>query len=266
MTQINVSNAAPIQTLPQQAPARAAAEAPAQAQSAQGLQEGDQFETYTVKKGDNLWNISKEKLGDATKWPTIHGLNRSQIKNPDLIYPNQVLLLPIKIAAPAQPAPVAPPQPAQPAVPVDTTPATPAEPAQPAPVAPVAPKPPAAPAQPTAPAVPAKPTHSLLKDVGKAAAIGGAVGAVGTVATLSVITARLAAPASNLGGYATAQIVAGKLANIGLAVPQGPALTKLVSSIGGPKVAAAGVAIGVGVAAAGLVAGGYYLYRKATDK
>lgn len=262
MTQINVSNAIPVQTLPQ-APVRPAAEAPVQVQSTPGMQEGDKLETYTVKKGDNLWNISKEKLGDATKWPAIHGLNSAQIKNPNLIYPNQVLLLPIKVAAPAQPAPVAPPQPAEPAVPVDTTPATPAEPAQPAPVAPVVPAPPA---QPAVPVAPAKPKSSLLKDVGTAAAIGGAVGAVGTVATLSVITARLSAPLSNLGGYGTAQIVAGKLASVGLKVPQGPALTKLISSVGGPKVASAGVAIGVGVAAAGLAAGGYYLYRKATDK
>ena len=71
---------------------------------------------------------------------------------------------------------------------------------------------------------------------------------------------------SNLGGYGTAQLVAQKLASFGLAVPQGPALTKMVASIGGPKVAAAGVAVGVGLAAAGIAAGGYYLYRKASDK
>ncbi|MEZ0369634.1 MAG: LysM peptidoglycan-binding domain-containing protein [Candidatus Sericytochromatia bacterium] len=248
MAQIRVSTATPVQSLPQ-APTRAADAAPAQAAPETALQDGEQLVTYTVKKGDNLWNISKAHLGDATKWPSIHNLNRGQIKNPDLIYPNQVLRLPILVQQPAVPAT---PQP------------TPSEPAVPAPTQPVAPANPSHPVISPVPAHPAKP--SLGKDVGKAAAIGGAIGAAGTIGTLAVITARLGAPLSNLGGYGTAQVVAAKLASFGLHVPQGPALTKLVASVGGPKVAAAGVAVGVGLAAAGLAAGGYYLYRKASDK
>lgn len=255
MASLSVSKTTPVQTLPQE-PVRQAAQASAQTAAPEAaLQDSDKLVTYTVKKGDNLWNISKTHLGDATKWPSIHGLNRAQIKNPDLIYPNQVLKLPI-LAQPAQPV-----QPAQPAEP---TPA-PAEPtpvaSEPTPVAPEPPKPPAV----VTPAQPHKPS-TLGKDVGRAAMIGGAIGAAGTVATLSVITARLSAPLANLGGYGTAQVVAGKLASVGLKVPQGPALTKLVSAVGGPKVAAAGVAVGVGLAVAGIAAGGYYLYRKASDK
>lgn len=257
MAQIQVNSASQVLTLPKTT-AKPAAEAGKPAVAETALQSGDQLQTYTVKKGDNLWNISKAQLGDPTKWKTIHNLNTAQVRNPDLIYPNQVLTLPI-LAHPAQPA--------QPAAPVEP-PAAPAEPpaapSEPTPAAPSQPAPTLgpAPAQPQ----PAKPKSHLLSDVGKAAAIGGTLGAVGTAATLTVMTARLAAPLSNLGGYGTAQVVASKLASVGMHVPQGPALSKLISSVGGPKVAAAGVAVGVGIAAAGIAAGGYYLYRKASDK
>lgn len=46
---------------------------------------------YTVKKGDTLWNICKQHLGDGQKYKEIAKLNN--IKNPDLIYPGQVLRL-----------------------------------------------------------------------------------------------------------------------------------------------------------------------------
>jgi len=59
--------------------------------------------TYVVgtwsKDRDCLWNIAKKPdiYGDAFKWPKIWQKNRDQIKNPDLIYPGQVL----KVPAPA---------------------------------------------------------------------------------------------------------------------------------------------------------------------
>lgn len=46
---------------------------------------------YTVKKGDTLWSICKKHLGDGQKYKEIAKLNN--IKNPDLIYPGQVLRL-----------------------------------------------------------------------------------------------------------------------------------------------------------------------------
>ncbi len=44
---------------------------------------------YTVKKGDTLWEIAKQYLGSGKKFPQIASENN--IKNPNLIYPGQVL-------------------------------------------------------------------------------------------------------------------------------------------------------------------------------
>lgn len=50
--------------------------------------------TYTVKKGDCLWNIAKKYLGNGARYSEIYDLNKSKIQNPNLIYPGQVLTLP----------------------------------------------------------------------------------------------------------------------------------------------------------------------------
>ena len=50
--------------------------------------------TYTVKSGDCLWNIAKKYLGDGSRYTEIYNLNKDKIKNPNLIYPGQVLTLP----------------------------------------------------------------------------------------------------------------------------------------------------------------------------
>lgn len=47
--------------------------------------------TYTVKKGDTLWNICKQELGDGQKYKEIAKLNK--LENPDKIYPGQQLRL-----------------------------------------------------------------------------------------------------------------------------------------------------------------------------
>jgi LysM repeat protein len=50
--------------------------------------------TYTVVKGDNLWNISKRFYGNGAFWPRIYNANRNLIGNPNLIYPGQVFVIP----------------------------------------------------------------------------------------------------------------------------------------------------------------------------
>lgn len=50
--------------------------------------------TYTVVSGDSLSKIARHEYGDAAKWHAIYEANRDKIKNPDLIYPGQVLTIP----------------------------------------------------------------------------------------------------------------------------------------------------------------------------
>lgn len=49
-----------------------------------------------IVKGDNLWTIAKHLYGSGFAYVTIYRANKNQIKNPDLIYPNQVFVLPKK--------------------------------------------------------------------------------------------------------------------------------------------------------------------------
>ncbi len=48
--------------------------------------------SYSVVRGDNLWNISgkDEVYADPYQWPLIYKTNRDKIKDADLIYPGQV--------------------------------------------------------------------------------------------------------------------------------------------------------------------------------
>jgi nucleoid-associated protein YgaU len=50
--------------------------------------------TYTVKSGDTLSKIAKEKLGDANAYTAIFNANRDQLSDPDMIKPGQVLKIP----------------------------------------------------------------------------------------------------------------------------------------------------------------------------
>jgi nucleoid-associated protein YgaU len=50
--------------------------------------------TYTVKAGDTLSKIAKEKLGDPNAYTQIFNANRDQLSDPDTIKPGQVLKIP----------------------------------------------------------------------------------------------------------------------------------------------------------------------------
>jgi len=49
---------------------------------------------YVVKKGDSLLSIAQRFYGDWRKWRTIYEVNQGIIKNPNLLYPGQVLIIP----------------------------------------------------------------------------------------------------------------------------------------------------------------------------
>lgn len=51
-------------------------------------------EMYTVVKGDCLWNIAKKFYGSGNQYSRIYNANRDKIKNPNLIYPGQVFIIP----------------------------------------------------------------------------------------------------------------------------------------------------------------------------
>jgi len=50
--------------------------------------------TYAVRSGDCLWNIAARQLGSGFRWQEIYELNRPILKNPNLIFPGQELILP----------------------------------------------------------------------------------------------------------------------------------------------------------------------------
>jgi nucleoid-associated protein YgaU len=55
--------------------------------------------SYTVQRGDYLWKIAKmpDIYGDAYAWMRIYTSNKEQIKDPNLIYPNQSFLIPREV-------------------------------------------------------------------------------------------------------------------------------------------------------------------------
>ena len=53
-----------------------------------------EVEYYEIKKGDSLWKIAKNVYGDGNKYPKIFEANKEVIKDPDLIFPGQMIRIP----------------------------------------------------------------------------------------------------------------------------------------------------------------------------
>lgn len=76
----------PVAVAPTPAPKRATTTSPAPKQ---------QNKTYTVVRGDCLWNIAKKFYGNGSQYTKIYNANKDKIRNPNLIYPGQVLTIPV---------------------------------------------------------------------------------------------------------------------------------------------------------------------------
>ncbi len=50
--------------------------------------------TYTVRPGETLSTIARDRLGSSDRWEEIWQINRERIANPHLIYPDYVLIMP----------------------------------------------------------------------------------------------------------------------------------------------------------------------------
>jgi len=50
--------------------------------------------TKVVLRGDNLWRISQATYGHGKSYTKIYSANRNQIRNPNLIFPDQIFVLP----------------------------------------------------------------------------------------------------------------------------------------------------------------------------
>ena len=76
----------------------AASQAPAQTGAASPATPADavvaEVKTAMVHSGDNLWDISRAQLGKGWRYTRIYAANSAQIRNPDVIYPGQVLVVP----------------------------------------------------------------------------------------------------------------------------------------------------------------------------
>jgi LysM repeat protein len=52
--------------------------------------------TRVVARGDSLWRISRITYGAGQQYAIVYRANRNQIRNPNIIHPGQVLVLPVK--------------------------------------------------------------------------------------------------------------------------------------------------------------------------
>jgi nucleoid-associated protein YgaU len=51
-------------------------------------------QAFIVQPGNSLWRIARRSYGEGPRYTVIYQANRSQIRDPDLIYPGQVFAIP----------------------------------------------------------------------------------------------------------------------------------------------------------------------------
>lgn len=51
-------------------------------------------DVYVVEKGDSLWEIAKATMGSGYEWTAIYEANKAIIKNPNILYKGQKLIIP----------------------------------------------------------------------------------------------------------------------------------------------------------------------------
>ena len=56
--------------------------------------DGSESEMYVVESGDTLWAIATAAYGDGNRYPEIFEANKPMLKDPDEIFPGQVLRIP----------------------------------------------------------------------------------------------------------------------------------------------------------------------------
>jgi hypothetical protein len=67
--------------------------APAQAPTTPLAMKPDAPERYVVVPGDTLWSIAQRYTDSPWRWPELWNMNKDEIKNPNRIYPGNVIVL-----------------------------------------------------------------------------------------------------------------------------------------------------------------------------
>jgi len=75
-------------------PATGPSQRPAQKHYSNHRSSGTAQRNYTVKAGDSLSRIAKQFYGNANDWQKIYQANKNRIKDPNIIHPGQVLVIP----------------------------------------------------------------------------------------------------------------------------------------------------------------------------